>query len=314
MAEHVVEGDRFEYSQDFREMIITLHRGKENWPDYNSYIRDHLGGCDSRLQQFFRYLYPEIVYHCGDLKDKTVLDFGCGTGASTVVLATYAREVVAFDIDRESIDICKQRIKEHGMMDRVTFYCNRDIEEIIDLIGALHPYVILMNGVLEHIPLSIVGLRKKTMLSLFSLLSPGGYLFITDTPNRLFPLDFHSTHLWWIPWTKPGSRWAYSRAVRMKRYSDAPTLPKGPLGLEVTGAWGATYFEIRRYLSTQSFRCLNTIHGHDRYMYYLKLQKNHAIFESAIFESLVYYMITKWFHIPITAFTPCLTNLVIQKC
>lgn len=33
----------FAYSQDYKELIIDMHRGKEHLPDCNKYIADHLG-------------------------------------------------------------------------------------------------------------------------------------------------------------------------------------------------------------------------------------------------------------------------------
>ena len=117
--------DAFEYSDEFKHLVVCLHRGMEKWPYYESYLRDHLGGPQSRVVKFANYFCREVEYHCGSMSSMRVLDFGCGTGASTVALAQYAKEVCAFDIDQESIEICKMRVREHGLGSKVAFFTSR---------------------------------------------------------------------------------------------------------------------------------------------------------------------------------------------
>ena len=300
--------DTFDYSKDFQELIVHLHRGKENWPNYQNYLKHHLGGPASRLVTYTKYLCPEIEYHCGSLKYKRILDFGCGTGATTAALVTYSEQICAFDIDEVSIEICKRRISEHGLESRVRFYCADELEKVKDSMGTFD--LILVNGVIEHIPLTKTGLRKRIMRSLFELLHTGGFLYINDTPNRLLPVDFHTTQLWWIPWTRAGSEWAYKRAVRKGRYSDAGATCSGPLGLEEAGAWGATYWEIRSYLKGNEFVCLNTMDGHNRHLYYIYPRT----WKLSLFEFIMYYSVVKPLRIPMNAFAQSIPNLVIKKC
>jgi hypothetical protein len=152
---------------------------------------------------------------------------------------------------------------------------------------------------------------------LFALLNEGGYLYINDSPNRLYPIDFHSTTLWWIPWTKPGSEWAYKRAIKKGSLSDDPKDEEcslvriGQLCLEEYGAWGITYWEIMSYLEGEKLVCINIISGHNRYIYYFPLRRN---WKRTFLEFLLYYVTVKLFNIPITAFAPNINNLIIQKC
>jgi SAM-dependent methyltransferase len=299
----------FAYSQEFKNLIIALHRGKEALPFYERYIDDHLGGPNSRLSNFVRYLYPEIRHHCGDLSPKRVLDFGCGTGATTAVLAMNCSQVVAFDIDQRSIAACERRLTEHNLIEKVHLLCALDFENILGKVGTFD--FILLNGVIEHIPLSKIGLRKKILQILFDILNSRGVLYINKTPNRLWPIDRHTTQLWWIPWTRPGSMWAYSKAVRMGKHSDNPeTHSYGPLGLEERGAWGATFFEIKEYLSGKPFETINSLPGHDRHLSYTQRGEN---FQRRIFDFFVYYFLTRWTGIPITAMAPSITHLAIRK-
>ncbi|HET8680101.1 MAG TPA: class I SAM-dependent methyltransferase [bacterium] len=290
-------------------MIIDRHRGKERLPAYEDYIADDLGGPNSRVDRFERELYPEIRFHCGDLQTRRVLDFGCGTGSTTAMLALHCERLVAFDINEHSVAICTRRLEEHGLLERVQVLCARNFTEIAKDVGPFD--LILVNAVVEHIPLSIAGLRRKIFVELFDALAPGGSLFINETPNRFWPVDLHTTGLWWIPWSTPGSPWAYRTAVKAGRHVDNPSAHSdGPLGLEERGAWGATFFEIAGYLSGRRFRVVNTLRGHNRHISYghrIDSRKRQA------FEFLVYHAITRWARIPIVALAPMLSNLVIQK-
>jgi 2-polyprenyl-3-methyl-5-hydroxy-6-metoxy-1,4-benzoquinol methylase len=291
----------FDYSPAFETVIRRLHRGMEAWPHYEDYIRAHLGGPQSRLVQFTRHLCPEMEHFCGPLSARRILDFGCGTGASTVALAGRTGEVHAYDIDREALDICRLRLSEHGLTDRVTF------PDVLEDAGGGYD-LILLCGVVEHIPSSENGLRRDVLRRVFGLLAPGGCLFITETPNRLWPFDFHTTGLAGIPWTRPGSPWAHSRAVRRGRYSPTRRLTPGPRGLEEAGAWGSTWWEIKECLRGLPWRAVNLMPGRDRHVHVPPggLLRRFA-------EGLVYFSFTRPLGVPITAFTPFLNNLVLQR-
>ncbi|MGQ0549355.1 MAG: class I SAM-dependent methyltransferase [Armatimonadota bacterium] len=312
-VDHCVEvrlsGCTRDYSQEFKRLIVDLHRGKEGLPAYEDYIAEHMGGPDSRLGRFETQLYPEIRYHCGDLSAKRVLDFGCGTGSATAALAPHCERLVAFDIDEKSVAVCLKRLEEHRLLDSVRVVWARDFEEIAADVGTFD--FILLHAVLEHLPLSIRGLRRRVVARLFDALNPGGHLYINETPNRLWPKDSHTTGLWWIPWSSPGSMWAYARAVRAGQHIDNPaTHSDGPLGLEERGAWGATFFEIVRYLRGRPLRVVNGLPGHDRHVNYTGGAQS---WKRRVFESVIYHSITRWTRVPITAAMPMISNLVIQK-
>ncbi len=297
----------FQYSKHFEDLINAFNQEHMGLPNYEQYLKDHLGGPDSRLVRFTNYMCPEIEYHCGKLRSKRVLDFGCGTGATTAALMQFCDEVVAFDKDQESIDICKQRIREHGFKNSPAFYSADDIDKVKDELGTFD--LILANDVIEHIPLTRPGLRKKIIKTLFHLLKPQGRLFINSSPNRLYPFDFHTTQLWWLPWSSPGSQWAYTRARRKGRHTVFRRISEGSLGLEECGTWGITYWEIMNYLGEEGCVCLNTIKGHDRHIFYT----SHGSWKRSVFEFLIYRLGVKLLDAPITAFTPFINNLVIEK-
>ena len=58
-----------------------------------------------------------------DIRDKTVLDIGCGLGAITILLAdTYgARSVLGIDVEPHLIAHCRKRVRAAGLDDRIRF-------------------------------------------------------------------------------------------------------------------------------------------------------------------------------------------------
>ena len=71
-----------------------------------------------------RYLNPpadtpyqlEFAYHLlGDAAGKTVLDYGCGAGENSVLIASHgARRVIGIDISPELVELGQQRLALHG--------------------------------------------------------------------------------------------------------------------------------------------------------------------------------------------------------
>src|SRR5438093_425657 len=165
------------------------------------------------------------------------------------------RSVAGYDIDPELVDVCRMRLKEHGLESAVRLYCAPNLEDVKDRIGPVD--LVLLSGVIEHIPLTERGLRRRLIRTLFGMLKPGGSLYIYDTPNRAWPIDFHTTGLLGIPWTKPGSPSAYARAVRAGRYGDSPRYTPGPRGMEQCGAWRAPSWSILRTLLPPRVSILN---------------------------------------------------------
>jgi 2-polyprenyl-3-methyl-5-hydroxy-6-metoxy-1,4-benzoquinol methylase len=297
---------RFQYSADFEAKIVHLHRGKEAWPHYRSYLTHHLGGPDGRVALFINHLCPELIFRCGPLQGKKVLDFGCGTGASAVALALSGAKVVAVDIDQESLEIARQRILEHSLEDRVRIM---PIQELSSQEKMSSFDLVLMNGVIEHIPITEKGLRAQVLKQASEALKPGGHLYINETPNRLWPKDTHSTGLWFLPWTPAGSKIGYGYAVSMKKHTECATVSPGPRGLEEVGAWGATYWEVNRALKKLGFTNQNTSHRLRR-----KTRFTHAgSFKRRFLESVLYLSLTFPFGIPLIAFFPFLDHLVFVK-
>jgi 2-polyprenyl-3-methyl-5-hydroxy-6-metoxy-1,4-benzoquinol methylase len=87
-----------------------------------------------RPDQSLLVKYPDFGAYCrrlttmagieeflGDLHDKEVLEFGCGMGAMSTLLARSGARVSAFDISPGSIAVARRRAELHGVADRIEF-------------------------------------------------------------------------------------------------------------------------------------------------------------------------------------------------
>lgn len=67
--------------------------------------------------------YPmEYAYHLlGDVRGRTVLEYGCGDGSNTVLLAHRGARVIALDISPELISVARRRLAVNGITSGVNF-------------------------------------------------------------------------------------------------------------------------------------------------------------------------------------------------
>jgi SAM-dependent methyltransferase len=67
--------------------------------------------------------YPlEYAFHAiGDVKDKIVLDYGCGNGENSLPLVSRGARVIGLDVSEDLLDLAGQRLGLHGLAHRATF-------------------------------------------------------------------------------------------------------------------------------------------------------------------------------------------------
>ncbi|GIW21392.1 MAG: hypothetical protein KatS3mg068_0399 [Candidatus Sericytochromatia bacterium] len=81
-----------------------------------------------------------------------ILDAGCGTGYSTMKLASQnpSAEIIAVDISQSSLDIAKERLQKANLYsDRIKFY-NADIENLSSFLNQKFNYIV-SSGVIHHL-------------------------------------------------------------------------------------------------------------------------------------------------------------------
>lgn len=112
-----------------------------------------------------------------DIRDNTVIDFGCGVGAEAVEMAKRgARRVIGIDIGDGYIDRAKELARKEGVADRCTFV--KDTTEKADVIVALDSF--------EHFadPAAILRVMRN-------LLRDTGSVLVSFGPPWYHPLGGH---------------------------------------------------------------------------------------------------------------------------
>lgn len=66
-------------------------------------------------------LLPGIAEFLGDLHGKRVIEYGCGLGKLTVLLARSGAEVTAFDLSEQSLEVARRRAQMTRVDDTITF-------------------------------------------------------------------------------------------------------------------------------------------------------------------------------------------------
>ena len=117
-----------------------------------------------------------------------ILDFGCGSGASTAVIARILPDtkIIGIELEPDFVDIARQRAEFYGMTN-AEFMVSPSPETLPNL-GAVD--FVFLNAVYEHLlPLE----RRAVLPMLWEALKPGGVMFIYLTPYRWWPIEYHTT-------------------------------------------------------------------------------------------------------------------------
>ena len=221
------------YSDDLIQRILDV-KGID-------YLCDEIGR-DEDPNYLERTLLLDILAYLPEaaFDGKTILDFGCGCGASTMIMArTFPRaRIVGVELLPEHVAIAEQRATHHGAKN-VRFLTSPDGESLPEGIGSFD--FVIMSAVYEHLLPS----ERRTLLPLlWSHLVPGGILFLDQTPNRYFPIEVHTTDLAFLNYlpAKLALHAARKFSPRVRVDEDWPTLLR-------RGIRGGTAREIMRILA-----------------------------------------------------------------
>ena len=124
-----------------------------------------------------------------EIKGKRILDFGCGCGSSTMVLARMfpESEIVGIEFLESSLKVAEARKTFYGYSN-ITFIQSKNSETLPENIGTFD--YILLSAVYEHL---LPQERMSLFPQLYSLLKSGGIMFINELPYRYFPFETHTT-------------------------------------------------------------------------------------------------------------------------
>jgi len=200
-----------------------------------TYVKDRLGS---------------LVGRFGSFEKKRVLDIGSGSGSSALVMLDLgAAYVTGVEIIPGFVDLARMRAADERVSDRVTF---QHVTDTTHLPFADRSFdIITFNAVLEHLP---PALRSPILKEAWRCLAPGGLLVFTETPNRAFPYDGHTTRLPFIPWLPLSLAYPFAKACsrNVPRGADLETYVS-------EGLVAGTYWQITRALPDAI--CLNAEGG-----------------------------------------------------
>lgn len=155
--------------------------------------RQPAGGEPARAGQFILRRRLNLVRRW--LPDGTgrLVDYGCGNGAQTLLLAPHFEHTVGLDVESGFLDRMRAAIAEQGLAGRV---------EAVRIGSRGDPLqdgcadVVTSFTVLEHVPDEMDSLRR-----MHELLRPGGRLLIS-VPNRWWIFETHGADLPLLPWNR----------------------------------------------------------------------------------------------------------------
>jgi SAM-dependent methyltransferase len=195
-------------------------------PAFAGDLADHV---DGRYRHFAGDVVPWLQRHLAGLATHSVAEVGSGTGSSTAALAPHVREISTFEIEENSIAAAKARAEILGYRN-VTHCRSLFTADEAMRIGVVDG--VMLAAVLEHCTFDeCIGLLRAS----WEALKPGGWLCVVDTPNRLCPVDYHTSFLPFYSMLPIEVRIAY--ACRSPRPEFGQTFPGEDDAMRMT-RWG----------------------------------------------------------------------------
>jgi 2-polyprenyl-3-methyl-5-hydroxy-6-metoxy-1,4-benzoquinol methylase len=134
-----------------------------------------------------------------------ILEIGCGTGSSTAALAEQGAIVTGVDVDEKSLVAAGERCRALGL--KAQFHLANATEVAEKFADETFDFIIFYASV-EHMTHEERLIALKTT---WDMLRPGACWVITDTPNRLWFHDYHTSFMPFFMWLPDDLAYRYSR-------------------------------------------------------------------------------------------------------
>lgn len=152
-------------------------------------------------------------------KPLKVLEVGCSAGHITEYLQkqNLVKEIYAFDVDKLMVETLEEKkiFLNLDKVKRVDAFTSQEAKTL--------PYedncfdLVVVVAVVEHLPFYD---RHLFVDEYYRVLKNGGKIAFLDTPNRHFPLEWHSTGLFFISKMSPELAYIYVRIFLRKKYKN----------------------------------------------------------------------------------------------
>jgi len=216
---------RKNFSQPTRESVAQLREAlvKSYLPSWysgidldNAYHDSEHGRLELENHLFYRleldrYNFVPWINSLIPLNGASVLEIGCGTGCATVAMAEQGAKVIAVDVHREALEVSKLRARMHGVKN--VSFVEGNAKDLKDLVPDNRFDLIVFLAVLEHMTFEE---RKSALRAAWEILPTGRHICISDTPNRLWFYDGHTSQLPFFNWLPDEMAFEYSK--RSSRY------------------------------------------------------------------------------------------------
>jgi 2-polyprenyl-3-methyl-5-hydroxy-6-metoxy-1,4-benzoquinol methylase len=112
-----------------------------------------------------------IIREASPLRDKNVLDFGCGTGLVTLRLQPHVKTITGVDSSQGMLEVLREKIRTQGLGNVYAMFV--DLERGVPVQGMYD--VIVSSMTLHHVPDTAALFRQW-----YTLLMPGGRICFSD--------------------------------------------------------------------------------------------------------------------------------------
>jgi len=253
------------------ELILEIHATK------HAYVCDEIRREEDPLYVERAIRHEVLGYVDAEaFRGKRILDFGCGAGASTLVMSRLFPpcELVGVELEERLLRLARLRA-EHLGRSTINFLLSPSGTALPSGLGEFD-YIVL-SAVYEHL---LPEERKVLLPRIWSRLKPGGVLFINQTPHRYSPIEMHTTGLPLINYLPDALAFALTQRFckRLNGDEDWPAMLRA-------GIRGATIGEILHVLGGEA-ALLEPKQGDPIDLWHRKLSKRHALVKKAIWAVL----------------------------
>ena len=243
------------YNQKIIDLLIERQGLKRalKYLDYDS----------SRGEHYLGRLFDVLKNKSEPLK---VLEVGCSAGHITEYLNRQIsiEEIYSYDVDSKMVKICSEKV-EFLNLTKV-----KDVKHLTSSEAKNLPYeresfdLVLVVAVVEHLPFVD---RHLYVDEYYRVLKPGGLVAFMDTPNRHFPLEWHSTGLFFISKMSPELAYIYARLFLGNKYKNISFLEFVKPGV---GWKNSSYYELLPRISQHEIKDVSSQYGYVRNNFILR--------------------------------------------